>query len=84
MYRPTFNYPDINGNMVSSESLIGKVIYIDVWATWCGPCKKSFPALQDAVNEYKDNENVRFLFINTWERVENKKENGKQSNFGSR
>ncbi|WP_162237745.1 TlpA disulfide reductase family protein [Pedobacter sp. Leaf41] len=41
---------------------------LDFWATWCAPCKAYFPAMQMAVNKIKDNENVKFLFIHTWER----------------
>jgi thiol-disulfide isomerase/thioredoxin len=65
---PTWVLKDVNGNTVNSESLKGKVVVLDFWATWCGPCKRSFPAMQMAVNKFKDNPNVQFLFIHTWER----------------
>jgi len=67
---PAFVLKDVNGNTVNSESLKGKVVVLDFWATWCGPCKRSFPAMQMAVNKFKDNPNVQFLFIHTWERGE--------------
>jgi thiol-disulfide isomerase/thioredoxin len=67
---PAFVLKDVNGNTVSSDSLKGKVVILDFWATWCGPCKRSFPAMQMAVNKYKDNPNVKFLFIHTWEKGE--------------
>ncbi len=50
---PTFNYPDNNGNSVSLEDLKGKYVYIDVWATWCGPCKVEIPYLKEIDNEFK-------------------------------
>jgi len=65
---PAWVLKDVNGNTVSSESLKGKVVILDFWATWCGPCKKSFPAMQMAVNKFKDNQDVQFLFIHTWEK----------------
>jgi thiol-disulfide isomerase/thioredoxin len=45
----------------------GKIIVIDFWATWCGPCKKAFPAMQQLVNNYKDDKQVEFYFISTQE-----------------
>lgn len=47
-----FSYPDINGKTVSMADLKGKYIYIDVWATWCGPCRGELPALKELEEKY--------------------------------
>ncbi len=44
---PTFKYLDINGKEVSLSDLKGKYVYIDVWATWCGPCRYELPHLKE-------------------------------------
>ncbi|PZR28099.1 MAG: hypothetical protein DI535_08040 [Citrobacter freundii] len=67
---PTFTLKNMDGKAVSLASLKGKVVIIDFWATWCGPCKKSFPAMQMAVDKYKNDKDVVFLFIDTWERID--------------
>ena len=64
---PLFTLKDLQGKTVSLASLKGKTVIIDFWATWCSPCKMSFPGMQIAQNKYKDNPNVVFLFIDTWE-----------------
>jgi thiol-disulfide isomerase/thioredoxin len=64
-----FTLTDIDGKKVTLSSLKGKVVILDFWATWCGPCKASFPAMQMAVNKYKEDPNVKFLFIHTWEKT---------------
>src|SRR6218665_285372 len=40
----------------------GKIIVIDFWATWCGPCKKAFPAMQQLVNNFKEDKQVEIYF----------------------
>lgn len=58
-----FTYPDINDKMVSLSDFKGKVVLIDVWATWCGPCKKEIPFLIKLEDELHDNKNIAFIGI---------------------
>jgi thiol-disulfide isomerase/thioredoxin len=57
-----FTYPDIDGNEVSLSSLQGKLVYVDVWATWCGPCLGEIPSLQKLEQEYHG-KNITFLSV---------------------
>lgn len=65
---PAFILKDGAGNSVSLASLKGKTVVLDFWATWCGPCKASFPAMQQLKARYKADTNVVFLFIHAFER----------------
>ncbi|GAA0886381.1 MULTISPECIES: TlpA family protein disulfide reductase [Sphingobacterium] len=71
---PDFTLEDIDGKKVSLNSFKGKTVIIDFWATWCKPCIGSFPGMQATVERYKNDKDVIFLFIDTWESSENYKE----------
>lgn len=75
---PAFTLRNLKGEAVSLESLRGKVVVVDFWATWCGPCKASFPGMQIAVNRYKSDADVVFLFVNTWEKATDKVKNAQE------
>ncbi|MFZ1454537.1 MAG: TlpA disulfide reductase family protein [Saprospiraceae bacterium] len=50
---PDFVCTSIEGKDISLKSLEGKLVYIDVWATWCGPCLRELPYLEKLQNEFK-------------------------------
>lgn len=60
---PTFiNYENSKGGTTSLADLKGKYVYIDVWATWCAPCKAEIPHLKALEKEYHD-KNIEFVSI---------------------
>jgi peroxiredoxin len=50
---PDFSLPDTSGRTVALRQFQGKVILLDFWATWCGPCKKEMPGYEDLYRRYK-------------------------------
>ena len=56
------NYENFNGETTSLSDLKGKFVYVDVWATWCGPCKAEIPSLKKVEAQYHG-KNIEFVSI---------------------
>ena len=64
---PDFQLKALDGSDVTLASLKGKVVLLDFWATWCGPCKQVMPTIQKLADEFKD-KGVVVMGVNTFER----------------
>lgn len=72
----TFDYENQKGGKTKLEELKGKYVYIDVWATWCGPCRAEIPFLQKIEEKYKG-KNIEFVSIS----IDVAKDHDKWKNF---
>lgn len=63
---PDFSLPDMDGELHTLQDYRGKVVLINFWATWCPPCRREMPALQELNNKLGD-EAFAVLAINQWE-----------------
>ncbi len=66
---PDWTLPDLEGRPVALTSFKGKVVVLDFWGSWCGPCRQELPKFEALYRHYRDNPNVAFVGVN-WERVQ--------------
>ncbi len=55
---PSFTFETKDKELVSLSDFKGKLVYLDFWATWCGPCRKEIPFLKELEHDYTDKEIV--------------------------
>jgi len=60
---PFFKLPDTSNVMHSITDFKGKVLYMDLWASWCGPCKEELPYMKNIYEKYKRDSNIVIISI---------------------
>lgn len=60
---PDFSFKDINGQVFTKEDFKGKVVYMDLWATWCPPCCAEIPYMNRLVKEFEHVRDIAFVSI---------------------
>lgn len=73
---PGFNYENHKGGTTKLEDLRGKYVYIDVWATWCGPCRAEIPSLKKTEEAFHG-KNIEFVSLS----IDAMKDHDKWKNF---
>lgn len=57
-----FSIRDLSGNVTDVKDLKGKTIFLNLWATWCGPCRMEMPSIQNLYNQV-DKDKVVFILL---------------------
>lgn len=72
---PDFTLVSSTGETYTKEDFRGKVVYVDLWASWCGPCREQMPAMRELYEMYRDDDRVEIIGIavhdgyNNWKRA---------------
>ena len=66
---PSFSLKDVNGNVINLQSLRGKKLFVNIWASWCPPCKRELPSIEKLYRSV-DTSKVRFLLVSFDDRFE--------------
>ncbi|WP_435263550.1 TlpA family protein disulfide reductase [Tenacibaculum sp. nBUS_03] len=65
-----FTFTDINNNTISLKDFKDKYVYIDVWATWCKPCKLEYVFLKELEEHFSKNDELQIISISTDRKLE--------------
>ncbi|MDW7690734.1 TlpA disulfide reductase family protein [Flammeovirgaceae bacterium SG7u.111] len=65
-----FTYTSLDSTEVSLSDFVGKVVYIDVWATWCGPCMRELPSAKELHTYFGDREDLVLLYVSIDENID--------------
>lgn len=60
----SFSFRNEKGEVVSTERLKGKVVFINFWASWCPPCRAEMPSIDELYKQFKNDERYVFVFMN--------------------
>ncbi|MHB8381901.1 MAG: TlpA disulfide reductase family protein [Candidatus Binataceae bacterium] len=58
-----FKLEQLNGATLSLDQLKGKVVFLNIWATWCGPCREEMPSMETLYDELKGNKDFVMLAV---------------------
>lgn len=67
---PGILFKDESGKTVSLNSLKGKVVFINFWATWCPPCIHEMPSIDGLKKSFEGNDNIEFLMVDVDNKIE--------------
>ncbi|GAB3665575.1 hypothetical protein GCM10028791_41350 [Echinicola sediminis] len=63
-------FKDLNGKLVDMESYKGKTVFINLWATWCPPCRAEMPHISSLYEKLQEEKDIAFLMVSLDEKVE--------------
>jgi thiol-disulfide isomerase/thioredoxin len=70
---PSFSVLDVNGNIVNLQNLKGKKVFVNLWASWCPPCKREMPSIEKLYQSVDSNK-VKFVLVSFDDQFEKAKD----------